>query len=107
MRRSGYRRGVYDADWLDWNDCFWIGYGVYKMTKDNMPDAIWASHKAATGLSEKKPDLPLTEYLLAEPVKDLLWQAREALDNIAKDMYDDSNIRPIITAIDKFLGENK
>ena len=46
-------------------------------------------------------------YYRAEPVETLLKQALDALDNIAGDMYDDSKIRPILTAIDQFLTTTK
>lgn len=72
-----------------------------------VPDVIWVSTPPYYAVYLEKDNHDDTRYLRAEPVEELLKNAWEALDNIAGDMYDDSEIRPILTAIDKFLGETK
>lgn len=82
------------------------------MTTEKMPDAIWASRRPQdvgdcwTGPYKSYDDQ--TEYLRAEPVEELLKQARDAIylaSLQALEPEDQLEYTTIYTAIDKFLGE--
>ena len=79
---------------------------------EKMPDVIWA----ITGATERFDgvwddyqwsDSRGTKYLRAEPVEELLKQARDVLHRLRNDAttQDHVNANKTITAIDKFIGE--
>lgn len=85
------------------------------MTIDKMPDELWAErniHQFYDAFSEAQ-DAPLTEYFRAKPVKELLKQARDALEEVSAHdavilamgttIYKKLGLARV--AIDKFLGE--
>lgn len=78
------------------------------MTTEKMPDVIWADIdsvlKSIGDWSYTKSECYETKYLRAEPVEELMKQARDIVDcyNAEYNTCDD-----LLTAIEKFLGNDK
>lgn len=78
------------------------------MTTEKIPDVIWASDLGGWVTRKRDPNHGklFPKYLRAEPVEELLKQARNLLGEFKADCNEDfeSLADRTITAIDKFIG---